>query len=76
MTLSLEEATPVLSQIIGEAARNHEEIILTRNNIAIAKLVPLDIKSPVKPRQPGSAKGLVTIADDFDAPLDDFEEYQ
>ena len=29
-----------------------------------------------KPLQRGSMKGLVTyIADDFDAPLDDFEEY-
>ena len=74
MTLSLEEATPVLGQIIGEAARNHEEIILTRNNIAIAKLVPLDTKPLIAPRQPGSAKGLVTVADDFDAPLDDFKE--
>lgn len=28
------------------------------------------------PRQPGSAKGLIVIADDFDAPLDDFKDYQ
>lgn len=28
------------------------------------------------PRQPGSAKGLIWIADDFDAPLDDFKDYQ
>lgn len=26
-------------------------------------------------RQPGSAKGLMSIADDFDAPLADFAEY-
>jgi hypothetical protein len=26
-------------------------------------------------RQPGSAKGLISIADDFDAPLADFAEY-
>ena len=29
-----------------------------------------------KPRQPGSAKGLIWMADDFDAPLDDFKDYQ
>lgn len=30
---------------------------------------------PSPPRQPGSAVGIVTyIADDFDAPLDDFDE--
>ena len=28
------------------------------------------------PRQPGSAKGLIWIADDFDAPLDEFRDYQ
>jgi hypothetical protein len=28
------------------------------------------------PREPGSAKGLIWIADDFDAPLDDFKDYQ
>ncbi|MEM7114729.1 MAG: DUF2281 domain-containing protein [Chloroflexota bacterium] len=26
-------------------------------------------------RQFGSAKGLITIADDFDEPLDEFQEY-
>ncbi|MHC5833068.1 MAG: DUF2281 domain-containing protein [Nostoc sp.] len=37
------------------------------------KLTPV---SPVKRRrQPGSAKGLITISDDFDAPLEDFKEY-
>ena len=27
-------------------------------------------------RQPGSAKGQIWIADDFDAPLEDFRDYQ
>lgn len=31
---------------------------------------------PVKRRrQPGSAKRLITMSDDFDAPLEDFQEY-
>jgi len=29
-----------------------------------------------KRRKAGSAEGLIKMADDFDAPLDDFEEYQ
>lgn len=29
-----------------------------------------------KPREPGSAKGQIWMADDFDAPLDDFKAYQ
>ncbi len=29
-----------------------------------------------KRRQAGSAEGLIKMSDDFDAPLEDFEEYQ
>lgn len=29
-----------------------------------------------EPRKPGSAKGLIWVADDFDAPLDDFKDHQ
>lgn len=29
-----------------------------------------------QPRQPGSARGQVWIAEDFDAPLSDFQDYQ
>lgn len=29
-----------------------------------------------QPRQPGSARGQIWIADDFDAPLGDFDAYQ
>jgi len=28
------------------------------------------------PRQPGSARGQVRMAPDFDAPLEDFKDYQ
>ena len=34
------------------------------------------IPSTQPPRQPGSARGQIRIADDFDAPLADFEDYQ
>lgn len=29
-----------------------------------------------QPREPGSARGQVRISEDFDAPLDDFKDYQ
>ncbi|MEM1055732.1 MAG: DUF2281 domain-containing protein [Bacteroidota bacterium] len=32
-------------------------------------------REPRAPRQPGSARGLITVPDDFDAPLSDFEPY-
>lgn len=51
-----------------------EEVIITKKNEPIAKLTAL-ITSKHK-RSLGSAKGLVKIATDFNAPLDDFKDYQ
>lgn len=51
-----------------------EEIIFTQDDLPVAKLVAVN---NAKPRpQFGSAKGMFTMADDFDAPLEDFEEYR
>ncbi len=58
-----------------EAVLKGEEIIITENNESVVKLSPVKLaKKP--PCQPGSAAGKVGIADDFDAPLTDFEDYQ
>ncbi len=48
-------------------------IIITKQGLPIAKIVAIPNKK--KKRQFGSAKGLINIADDFDAPLEDFKEY-
>lgn len=70
--ITLAEAALQLTDLI-EAALGGEEIIIIKDNQQAVKLTPV---LPVKRRrQPGSAKGLITIADDFDAPLEDFEEY-
>lgn len=56
-----------------EAALGGEEIVITKDDQPVVKLTPV---SPIKRRrQPGSAKGLVTISDDFDEPLEDFKDY-
>lgn len=47
-----------------------EEVIVTKENKAVVKIVPI---KPAK-RKPGTGKG-IWIASDFDAPLDDFREY-
>lgn len=70
--ITLDEASQNLSDLI-EAALGGEEIIIVKDNQPVVKLTPV---LPVKRRrQPGSAKGLITIADDFDEPLEDFQEY-
>ena len=46
-----------------------EEIIIAKAGKPVARLVPFIQRPPA--RKPGSAKGLVTIEADFDAPLPD-----
>jgi antitoxin (DNA-binding transcriptional repressor) of toxin-antitoxin stability system len=44
------------------------DVIIARDNKPLVRLVPLTGGR----RAPGSAKGQITMAADFDAPLDDF----
>lgn len=67
--ISIAEASKQLIELI-EAAINGEEIIITQDERPIAKLVPFK-----QGRRAGSAKGLVTISEDFDEPLEDFKDY-
>lgn len=56
-----------------ELALGGEEVIIEKDNLPLVKLTA--IKSKKKQRQFGSAKGMIQISEDFDAPLDDFSEY-
>ncbi|TVP62008.1 MAG: type II toxin-antitoxin system Phd/YefM family antitoxin [Nodularia sp. (in: Bacteria)] len=70
--IPVSEASQNLPELI-EAALSGEEIIIMKENIPVIKLTPV---VPVKRRrQPGSAKGLITLSEDFDAPLEDFQDY-
>ena len=76
--VNLDEAKEQLPALI-EAALGGEEVLITRNGHSV-RLVPCEEKSEAQDARPrprfGSAKGLITyIADDFDAPLEDFKEY-
>ena len=64
------EAKAHFSTLVRRAAQG-EEVIIARDNKPLVKLVPVGVQS----RTPGSAKGLVKIASDFDAPLDDLADY-
>ncbi len=74
--VSLEEAEHSLSHLIQNVLKG-EEILITKNEKPIAKLISaLKEKSFPQIRiKPGSAKGLIKIADDFDEPLEDFKDY-
>jgi prevent-host-death family protein len=70
--ITLEQAKLDFLRLLQEAMQG-QEIVITQNNVPTLKLISI---SKSKPRaQFGSAKGLITMSDDFDAPLEDFKEY-
>jgi len=56
-----------------DAALRGETVFIERDDKSLVQLIPL--KQMFHPRKAGSAKGMVEMADDFDAPLDDFADY-
>lgn len=72
--LNLTEAKIHFFEMIQKALLG-EEMIITDEHRSLVKIVPLS--PPGSRREPGSGTGqLLYMADDFDAPLEDFEEYQ
>lgn len=74
--LMLEDAGPQLAQLIDQA-RSGEEVTIVCDSTPIAKIVQVPPEEPKKLR-PGFGSGkyaLVYMADDFDAPLEDFKDY-
>jgi prevent-host-death family protein len=72
-TLPIHKASSHLESLV-DAAVAGEEVIITKDSQTAVKLVP--IPTPGRPRpQFGSAKDLISMSDDFDAPLDDFNDY-
>ncbi len=71
--LALKEAETRLAELVAEAASG-EDVVITRDDGAAFKLVPLAATEP-RPMF-GSARGLIEMADDFDAPLEDFKAYE
>ena len=69
---SIPEAQTRLQKLIADARQGKMVLILDEDDQAV-QLVPVTITP--KPRKAGSARGLVQMAEDFDAPLADFDEY-
>lgn len=69
---NISQAKSRFSELVDKALLG-EEIVISRDNKPLLKLVP--VGSSVR-RMPGSAKGeILYVADDFDAPLSDFADY-
>lgn len=70
--VSAEEAKTQLPELIAEAIKG-EIVFIREGEHQLVQLVPVARITDI--RQPGSAKGLIQMADDFDDPLEDFKEY-
>lgn len=74
MTISIQQAQSDLPTLIDQLSQG-QEVVITRNGRPVAKLVG-QAPHPSQPRRPGWGKAVITeIAENFDAPLDDFKEY-
>jgi antitoxin (DNA-binding transcriptional repressor) of toxin-antitoxin stability system len=84
--IELDKARTTLGELI-KTALGGEEVVIMENGEPILKLVRIssttgasglhrkDGQSIKLHRQSGSAKGLISMSDDFDAPLDEFGDY-
>ncbi len=70
--IELEKAKAQIESLL-QTALDGEEVVITRNEQPVLKLV--SISSAKSRRRSGSAKGLITMSDDFDEPLEDFAGY-
>jgi antitoxin (DNA-binding transcriptional repressor) of toxin-antitoxin stability system len=73
LQVNIHEAKTQLSKLI-QAAVNGKQVIIARGNKPIVRLEVLpEARSH---RKIGNSKGLIlSMADDFDEPLNDFEDY-
>lgn len=70
---TIHEAKTHLSKLIQKALAG-EEVIIAKAGKPVVRLVPVEPVS-VPEREFGGWKGEFWMADDFDAPLEDFREY-
>jgi prevent-host-death family protein len=65
--VNVHQAKTHLSRLLAEVAEG-QEIVIAKSGRPVARLIPVEAKAP---RRLGMDAGLVTIAEDFDAPLPD-----
>jgi prevent-host-death family protein len=68
VTVNIHEAKTHLSRLLQRVIAG-EEVIIAKSGQPVARLIPFTPKP--NPRVPGSAKGKIWMAPDFDAPLPD-----
>jgi len=72
---TIQEAQSQLGELIHQMSPG-DEFVITENNLPVAKLILTPAPTSKKVRQLGTLKGTVlSMASDFDAPMEDFKEY-
>lgn len=69
---NIAEAKARFSELVQRALLG-EEVIIAKGHKPLLKLVPLE--KPKRRRKPGSAKGRIWMAEDFDETPEDFKDY-
>lgn len=69
--VDVDQAKSRLEELIERVARG-EDIVITKRSRPVARLSAVTTK---RQRQFGSVEGEIWMSDDFDEPLDDFQEY-
>lgn len=70
---NIHEAKTHLSRLVDKAL-DGGDVVIARANKPLVRLVPLPESLPA--RRLDTAAGLVRIAEDFDQPLADFDDYR
>ena len=90
LNISQTEVSPKLQNLVQQAILSHEPVKLSIGHGQTAILISeqdyyqlLNMLNEIQCQEPkrskqrvfGSSKGMIKMADDFDAPLDDFKDY-
>ncbi|NBT36341.1 MAG: type II toxin-antitoxin system prevent-host-death family antitoxin [Betaproteobacteria bacterium] len=74
-SVTIQEAQSTLTELIHRL-QTGDEVVITENDRPVARLVLAPQSPPNPPRRLGTMKGsVVSMAPDFDAPLEEFGEY-
>ena len=71
-SVNMHEAKSSLSQLV-KRAESGEDVVIARNGVPVARLTR--INAPKSKLPWGILRGKIEMADDFDAPLEEFREY-
>ncbi len=69
MLVTIGEAQSNLPELLKKLREGEDEVLISDNGHPVARLVPILEPGVRNPRVPGSAKGEIWLAPDFDDPL-------